>query len=44
MFIVNGEEFQITKIISDLLSPKISKTYKIDPIFDIIFAHNRGIL
>ena len=30
-FIVNGEEFQTNKIISTLLSPKISQNYFIDP-------------
>ena len=44
MFIVNGEEFQTTKIISDLLSPKISQIHKIDPTFDTytILTRNRG--
>lgn len=30
-FIVNGEQFQTTKIIADLLSPKISNLHKADP-------------
>lgn len=30
-FIVNGQEFQTSRIISDLISPKISKIHLIDP-------------
>ena len=35
-FVVNGEEFKTTKLISDLLSPKISKIHQNDPTFDTI--------
>lgn len=43
-FIVNSEEFHTTKIISDLLSPKISQIHYIDPTFDsyVITTTNRG--
>lgn len=33
-FLVNGKEFPTTKIISDILSPKICKIHLSDPIFD----------
>lgn len=33
-FIVNGKEFKTSKIISDLLSPKISQIHSTDPTFD----------
>lgn len=33
-FIVNGEEFKTSKIISDLISSKISQIHLIDPTFD----------
>lgn len=33
-FIVNGKEFQTSRIISDLLSPKICKIHMIDPTID----------
>lgn len=35
-FVVNGEEFKTTKLISDLISPKISKIHQNDPTFDTI--------
>lgn len=43
-FIVNGEEFKTTKLISELLSPKISKMLLSDPTFGIftINTHNKG--
>lgn len=31
LFIINGEEFKTTKIISDLISPKISQIHRNDP-------------
>ncbi|KAK8838621.1 hypothetical protein M9Y10_032655 [Tritrichomonas musculus] len=34
-FIVNGQEFQTSSLISDLLSPKISQIHTNDPTFDI---------
>ena len=30
-FIVNGEEFKTSRVVSDLLSPKIAKYHSIDP-------------
>ena len=33
-FIVNGEEFKTSQLISDLLSPKISKMHATDPTID----------
>ena len=44
MFIVNKEEFRTTKIISDLLSPKICQIHSIDPTYDtyIITTTNKG--
>lgn len=33
-FIVNGEEFKTSRIISDILSPKISQMHSIDPTID----------
>ena len=43
-FIVNGEEFKTSKIISDLLSPVICQIHSNDPIFDtfIINTQERG--
>ena len=43
-FIVNGEEFRTTKIISDLLSPEICKIHLIDPTIDLytITTKNKG--
>ena len=43
-FIVNGEEFKTTKLISDILSPVICRTHSNDPTFDtfIIDTHYRG--
>ena len=35
-FIVNGKEFQTSRIISDLLSPKICKIHMIDPTIDTL--------
>lgn len=33
-FIVNGEEFKTSRIVSDLLSPKIAKNHSTDPTFE----------
>lgn len=43
-FIVNGEEFRTSKIISDLLSPKVCQNHLIDPTTDqfIINTHHKG--
>lgn len=43
-FIVNGEEFQTSVLISELLSPKISEIHKIDPTIDtyIINTDEKG--
>ena len=43
-FIVNGEEFRTSRIISDLLSPIISKIHLTDPAFNtfIINTHVKG--
>ena len=43
-FIVNGEEIKTSKIISDLLSPVISRIHSSDPTFDtfIINTRNQG--
>lgn len=35
-FFVNGEEFKTTKIISDILSLKISNMHQVDPTFDTV--------
>lgn len=44
MFIVNGKEFKTSRILSDILSPKISQIHSIDPTFNefIITTHNQG--
>lgn len=43
-FIVNGEEFKTSKIISDLISPKVCKNHLIDPTNDkfVINTHHKG--
>lgn len=43
-FIVNQKEFQTTRLISDLLSPKISQIHQIDPTIDkfIINTNSKG--
>lgn len=43
-FIVNGEEFKTSKIISDLISPKVCQSHLSDPTTDqfIINTHHRG--
>ena len=43
-FIVNGEEFKTSRVISDLISPFISKIHSNDPAFDrfIINTKHRG--
>lgn len=43
-FIVNGEEFPTTQLISDLLSPKIGQIHSIDPTFSkfAIETQNKG--
>lgn len=38
-FIVNGEEYKTSRIISDLLSPKICQIHSIDPTFNQIFIN-----
>lgn len=44
MFIVNGKGFKTSRILSDILSPKISQIHSIDPTFNefIITTHNQG--
>lgn len=41
-FIVNGEEFKTTHVISDLLSPKISQIHSTDPTFDSFIINTRA--
>lgn len=43
-FIVNGEEFKTSRLISDLLSPKISQMHSSDPTIDtfLIDTHHKG--
>lgn len=43
-FVINGDEFKTSRIISDLLSPKICKLHLTDPTIDsfIINTHQRG--
>lgn len=43
-FIVNGEEFKTSRIVSDLLSPKICQIHKTDPTFSeiTINTYNQG--
>lgn len=43
-FIVNGEEFKKSRLISDLLSPKISQMHSSDPTIDtfLIDTHHKG--
>lgn len=43
-FIVNGEKYQTTRLISDLLSPQISQIHSVDPTFDTftINTKNKG--
>lgn len=40
-FIVNGEEFKTSKIISDIISPYISKIHSRDPTFDRIVINTK---
>ncbi|KAK8880719.1 hypothetical protein M9Y10_003406 [Tritrichomonas musculus] len=44
LFVVNGEEFRTSRIISDILSPVICKIHSNDPTFDtfIINTQNQG--
>lgn len=41
-FIVNGKEFQTTKVIADLLSPKISNSHLLDPTISHIIINTRS--
>lgn len=43
-FIVNGEEFKTSRLVSDLLSPKICQIHTNDPTFDhfIIDTQSKG--
>lgn len=44
VFIVNGQEFKTSKLVADLLSPKICQNHTIDPTLDkfIIFTKQEG--
>ena len=41
-FIVNGKEFQTSRLISDLLSPKICRIHSIDPTIDRFFVNTKN--
>ncbi|KAK8835829.1 hypothetical protein M9Y10_040377 [Tritrichomonas musculus] len=40
-FVVNGKEFQTSRLISDLISPKISQIHSIDPTLDILIINTK---
>lgn len=41
-FIVNGKEFKTNRIVSDLISPKISKNHSVDATFDTFTINTRN--
>lgn len=42
IFIVNGEEYKTSRLLSDLLSPKISKTHLSDPTIDYFIINTKS--